>query len=407
MFNPQQLIKKQKQQKKEQKQKQMEEKQRAKINQQITAEKERERKQTFEKLMQGNICTKEELEIMREKHEIYRKHGDYFSVLEKDSKGFNIQPKEFMDIYYIPIPRMMAEIKILNRSISFARDAPRKEEMCPLEQKYFQSLLLKYCFTEIRRNIRRNYENINPAVQKLILGKYSFERYLNYHQRLAVTSKDMKIVANEDIDISVVPVPKLPVPIVHREAEESIEVEKIVPRNTMILNPIGAYQNPMDYYLKLIRWCRHCAHYDNCPEALQEAIFELMGNEGKYKEVFSDPTKMLQFIKSFAGRHQYFIMCLGSEEKYANFMIDYITENGRYLIMQKVTRILGHWGLSQEIKTNAYLELKNHFKVTHEQIKKMYLNPKELAKWLKAFIPKSYTTKDVDAAMDRHGFYYY
>ena len=75
--------------------------------------------------------------------------------------------------------------------------------------------------------------------------------------------------------------------------------------------------------------------------------------------------------------------------------------------MRKVTRILGHWGFSQDIKKAAYVALKDHKKMTHQQIREMYLDPKKLLNWLKAFIPKSYTSKDVDAAMNRHGFYYY
>ena len=196
------------------------------------------------------------------------------------------------------------------------------------------------------------------------------------------------------------------IPIVHQVTEETID-EEIVPRTTMIIHPIGFYKNPMDYYISLIQWCRQCAHYDNCPEALQEAIFELMGNEGKYKEMFSNPWKMLIFIKGITNRHHYFVMCEGGKERYENFMVNYIAENGRYLIMQKVTRILGHWGLSQEVKTNAYLDLKNHYKVTHDQIREMYLDPRKLAIWLKQFIPSSYTVKEVDAAMKRHKFYYY
>ena len=452
MINPYNLIQKQQQQRKVQRQ-------RSRREQQMAAEKmaaEQQRKATFSKLLEGKICTREELETMQKKHQMYKENGHYISVIEKDSKGFNIQPKEFMDIYYIPIPTLMAEIKILKKSFGFAERVPKKEEMLPLEQKYFQSTLLKYCFTEIRSAIRRNYENNKPAIQKLILGKYSFEQYLNYEQRMSVSTKGRKCIVAEDIDISVVPVPELPVPVVHREtvevevinvsefpvpivpipiytkSEEPVKVEVfdipagtvpilpirvvypervgvdvIIPRKPMIIHPIGFYQNPMDYYLNIIQWCRHCAYYDNCPEALQEAIFELMGNEGKYKEVFSNPTEMLQFIQSSARKHQYFIMCLGGEEAYENFMTNYIAENGRYLIMQKVTRMLGHWGLSQKVKSDVYLALKDHIKVTHQQIKEMYSNPRVLARWLKAFIPKSYITKDVDAAMARHGFYYY
>lgn len=404
MFNPRYLIQTQKQQQKEQKRQ-------ARRQQQKLAEKqavEKERMKTFEKLMQGKVCTKEELETMQMKHQMYKEHGHYISVFEKDSKGFNLQAKEFEDFQYIPIPQMMAEIKILKGKQSFIRDVPTKEEMSPLDQKYFQSIVLKYCFTEIRKSIRMKHEYNRDAVQKLILGKYSFERYVNYQQRLFVTSKDRKMFVIENIDVSVVPVPKFPViQMIHEEKVEEKVEEIIQPRSTMIIHPIGAYSNPMDYYINVIQWCRHCAHYNNCPEALCEAILELMGNEGKYKEVFSDPTEMLKFVDRFARRYQYFAKGFGGKERYADVMIDYIAENGRFEIMRKVSRMLGHWGLSQEVKTNAYLALKNNARVTHDQIREMYLDPRKLAIWLKAFIPDSYTTEDVDAAMTRHGFYYY
>lgn len=406
MFNPLNLIQQQKQQKQQQK------------------DAEKQRIEIFSKLMQGNVCTREELETMQMKHQMYKEQGHYISVTEKDSNGHNIQPKEIMDIYYIPIPTMMAEIKILNKRSAFVRDAPRREAMLPLEQKYFQSILLKYCFGEIRASIRRCYENINAAVQKLILGKYSFERFLNYEQRLSVSTKDRKCIVAEEIDITIVPVPKLsvsvpkmpvtivPVPIdpaqiVHQETQRAVEVEVIAPRTTMVIHPIGAYENPMDYYLEVIQWCRRCAHYDNCSQVLREAIIELMGNEGKYKEVFSNPIVMLQFVQSFARRHQYFVAGFGGERKYTDSLIKHIERNGRFLIMQKVSRMLGHWGLPQDVKKAAYVALKNHTEVTHQQIREMYLDPKKLLSWLKKFIPSSYTSKEVDAAMGRHGFYYY
>ena len=442
MFNPLNLIQKQKQQQKQQKQQKNAEKQRM---------------ETFSKLMQGNVCTREELETMRMKHQMYRKQGHYVSVTEKDPTGHVIPLKEIMDLHYLPIPIVMAKIKILNKNREFINSVPYKEAMHPLNQKYFQSEFLKYCFREIRYFACGEYDKV--AVQKLILGKYSFERYLNYKQRFYVYNEDSKCILAEDIDITVVPVPKFPVPkmtipklevpkipvsvpiaqapvvqipklttpiveisklanpivpipidpaqIVHQETQRTMEEEIIAPRTIMIMHPIGAYENPMDYYLEVIQWCRRCAHYDNCPQVLREAIIELLGNEGDYKEVFSNPMVMLQFIKSQAQRHQYCVANFGSEEEYAKSLTEYIAENGRFIIMRKVTRILGHWGFSQDIKKAAYVALKDHKKMTHQQIREMYLDPKKLLNWLKAFIPKSYTSKDVDAAMNRHGFYYY
>lgn len=353
-----------------------------------------ERTKPFEELMQGKVCDKEELMMLQQLHYQFKREGYYVSVLEKYPEGtmhhkwkncniggWNVDHKELEDYYYVPTVMVLSQIKQFNKMSHETFD-------CTI--KGFKDML-RYSFYELRRSYNLIRNSMKDAIQKLILGKYSFNRYINYKQRFIVCDIEKKFVDITSVDTSIVPIPTFPIIPIPQEP-----VEAFIPRNLpLTISPIQKYDTPMDYYISVIEWCRRHTQYDS-PEVLKIAFRKIIGNEILLKDCFQDMEFLGRFIRYCNGEYRYMMQYFNYQEMLAQ----HIEEQGRYELMRKTTRVLNLWKYPLYVGKRLYNIIRF---MEQDRIQMMYENPKYYLEWLKENV-WDYSKDQVVASIQHHGF---
>ena len=364
------------------------EQKRMKLFKQNQFEKKRE---PFAELLNGTVISEEKAIELQRLHQEFKSQGYYISLFEKNQQGFNLQPKEFKDTYYIPIPKIMNNIKRFNRN---------KHDKFESSEKDFK-MMLKYSFMEIRSGyLRSEFDN---EIQKLILGKYSFERYVNYVQRVFVSSPTSKYINFDEIDTTKVPVPSFPIIPVLYEGEQ---IDCFIPRNTPVSSKeLDSYSTTESFYVSVIDWCRHYCQYDDS-EVLKIAFRKLLGNEIKYKDCLQDYKEMGKFIRACNNEFRYKMKYhKGNMEAYRKDLIDSFKMNGRLDIMKRTTRILNLWKYPKFVGNIIYKKLQQ---IRTRDIIDMCENPKMYLSWLNEAICDTrvvYDQESVSATIRHFGYY--
>lgn len=365
-----------------------------KQREQFIIKQEAEKRKPFEQLMQGEIYEEEELMKLQQLHYQFRKEGYYISIFEKYPEGtmhhkwkkccvegWNVDSKELKDVYYTPIVMLLKEIKKFNA---------KNHDSFDCSPKGFYAMI-KYSLSELRHGCNFQRSSMNDEIQKLILGDYSFIRYVNYKQRIIVCNREKKFVDIMNADTSIVPIPTFPIV---RIPDEPIEI--FIPRNwPLTLSPINKYETPMDYYISVIDWCRRHTQYDD-PEVLRIAFRMIIGNEIVLEECLRNMEYLGQFIRHCNRMYRYMMKYFNYEETLKKEDV----KCERYELMKKSSRVLNLWKYPKEVGSKIYILLKF---LDENQIREMYENPKHYLNWLKENV-SDYSTNQVIETIQHFGY---